>query len=388
MKITMFGNFADPQILPFCEKLDELTGKQFVLAATEPFPSDLLEDGYPDTNGASFVKRLYESKDALAEAGSLIRESDVLIYAHCPKEYFDLCVRSGKPVFRFSQHLYRDGNLKAISLKQKGSNYLRHTMAMKNKPVYLMCISTYTAMDYSLTNSYEGKRFEFGAFPEVFSANAEALRQARRSEPPMILWANEFSDITHPEVFLDLVKNLKDRRVRFVMAGKGPRYEEIQARAADLPIEFVTPESPQNLQELLKQASVFVMTSDYREGWGNILNRAMNACLACVVSTAVGSAKLIDMPGTGLLYETGNTEDLTRKVSWLLDHPEEAEAIGASAEESIRENYNGEEAAKRFLKLAEAIKAGKGSPFETGLCAPAQVIRQEDLIQKAHSFDL
>ena len=125
MKITMFGNFADPQILPFCEKLDELTGKQFVLAATEPFPSDLLEDGYPDTNGASFVKRLYESKDALAEAGSLIRESDVLIYAHCPKEYFDLCVRSGKPVFRFSQHLYRDGNLKAISLKQWESSRRR-----------------------------------------------------------------------------------------------------------------------------------------------------------------------------------------------------------------------------------------------------------------------
>ena len=385
MKITMFANYADPQIVPFCRTVSRLTGDQFTLAVTEAFPLDLLAYGYPDTNREPYVRQLFAASNMHAEAAELIRESDALIYAHCPKEYFDLCVSSSKPVFRFSQHLYRDGNLSRISRKVKLSNYVRHTLFTNGKPVYLMCIGTYTAQDYSLTDSYTGRMFEFGEFPERTEVDPGALIESRSSEMPVILWANEFTDVTHPEVFLDLAERLKGEKVRLIMAGGGVRFEETKHSALlrEVNIEFVKPKNRQEMNELLKKASVFVMSSDYREGWGNLLNQAMNHACVPVVSTGVGSNKLIDHDVCGLLYENGNTEDLYAKVKGLLSDAEHARMLSMHAYEAIRDEWNGEIAGERFVALAEALGNGLPSPFESGLCAPARIVTQKERIESA-----
>ncbi len=166
MKITSFCNFLDPQTLPMYETLYEKSGHQLILAATEPMEEKFLKRGYPDYHEQKpYVVRLYEESDPLARAAELAAQSDVLIYGHCPVDYFNLAVKSGKPVFRLSQHIYRDG--KTYPLKWKTSYYLKHTLALMNKPVYLLCLGTYTAYDYSLSKSYINKMFECGEFTEV-----------------------------------------------------------------------------------------------------------------------------------------------------------------------------------------------------------------------------
>ncbi|MBR2761846.1 MAG: glycosyltransferase family 4 protein [Solobacterium sp.] len=380
MKITMFVNYADPQILPFARTLAQETEGNFTLAATEPFSKDLLAFGYPDTNEEPYVVRLYETAGPLKAAASLAETSDALIYAHCPGEYFDLAVRSGKPVFRFSQHIYRNGDLRHIPLKMKASYYLKHTVALKHKPVYLMCIGTYTAQDFSLTGSYEGRMFEFGEFPELLPFDFKPVH-----EKPCVLWANDFIPSAHPEVFPDLVRTLPDpmkHSLEFVMAGHGELLEGIRRdiEQSHLPIRITVPVCREDLHEVLKNADIYVMSSDYHEGWGNTLNLAMNFEAAPVVSTAVGSNKLIDPFRTGMLYEYGNTEALRERIEELAGSPEKTRKMGQLAAASLKKTWNGEVGARRFLRLAEALASGRPSPFEEGLCRRAEIITQKDRI--------
>ena len=380
MKITMFANYADPQILPFCRTLARETKGAFTLAATEPFSRDLLAFGWKDTNQEPYVRKLYETKDSLRAAQSLAADSDVLIYAHCPGEYFDLCVRSGKPVFRFSQHIYRNGDLKHIPLKMKTSYFLHHTVALKNKPVYLMCIGTYTAQDFSLTGSYSGRMFEFGEFPELLPFEGKGA-----GERMTVLWANEYIPSAHPETFLDLIRKLPEdsrKGLKFRMVGKGSLQEEILRRIEtdQLPVHVDVLRSQDDLYEALKGADIYVMSSDYNEGWGNTLNLAMNFEAAPVVSTAVGSNKLIDPFRTGMLYEYGNTDALVGCVEELSHSLEKTREMGRRAAVSLQKTWNGETGALRFLQLVSALADHQTSPFHEGLCSPARIVTQKERI--------
>lgn len=383
MRIVMFTNFADPQIIPFCRTLDVRTDHQFTLAVTDPFSEELRQSGVPDYNNLPFVRKLYQSEDAPEH---LISESDVIICAHCPLEHLNLSVKSGKPVFRFSQHIYRDGNLRSISLKRKTSVYLKHTLGMKNKPVYLMCLGTYTAQDYSLTGSYTGKMFEFGEFPELIPYSEAELMKQKEEGPLRIVWANEFSDICHPEICLDLARNLNDPNCSIEMIGSGERFEEIRdaIQKEQLPIQLTPAVSDRELNEKLSHASIFLMTSDYREGWGNILNRAMNHACASVVSTAVGSSKLIDQYKNGILYEYGSSESLLEKVQYLLQNPKMMRSFGMNAFRSLYEKWNGELAGNRFYDTAVALLNNKPVPYQEGLCSPAKTVTQEMMKEAAN----
>ncbi len=387
MRITAFANFADPQTLPMYQTLYEETGGNFVLAVTEPMEERLLSAGYPDYNHTlPFVERLYETADMKAQAVKLAAESDALIYGHCPVEYFNLSVKSGKPVFRLSQHIYRDGNLKAVPLKWKLSYFLKHTMALKGKPVYLMCLGTYTAQDFSLTHSYTGKMFEFGEFTETIDYDLNDLQKEKSRDPVCIVWRNNLHPWFHPDTVLDLAGKLKDRNVRFELYGTGELEAKLRERIKEEDLTAVTLSTDVSLETVrsaLKRADVFLTTSSYNDGWGNMLNQAMNHACACVVSTAVGASKMIAMNQNGLLYEYGNQQDLYAKVVKLVDDPELCTRLGAAAFASSRDVWNGVEAGKRLYALINAVSAGKPSPFTEGLCSPAQIVTHEEMSRRA-----
>ena len=374
----MFVNYVDPQILPMSRTLHEKSGHQFVLAATEEFPEELLEYGYENYNLEPYVKEIHQEADPIACAKQLAKESDILIYAHSPVEYFNLSVETGKPVFRLSQHIYRDGNLSKVSLKMKGSYFVRHTLALKNKPVYLMCLGTYTANDFSQTGSYQGKKYEFGEFTETLTDSYEALLKEKENSQRVVLWANSIQEYTHPEVFIDLAEQFRSRGWVFEMIPTTENDPELleKIKRNHGNVHLFADLKKEDVFELMRKAELFVMTSDYNEGWGSILNDAMNHGCAPLVSTAVGSSKMIDANHNGLLYINGDPEDLSRKLSYYMDHLSFARKCGENAYLSIRNHWNGILAGERLYDLMEALSSGRQSPFQEGLCSEAKEITQ------------
>ena len=124
----------------------------------------------------------------------------------------------------------------------------------------------------------------------------------------------------------------------------------------------------------MERAGIFLMTSDEKEGWGVVLNEAMNSGCAVVASHAAGGAPiLLRQNDNGYLYPSGNTEALYERVKYLLVHPEEQERLGLSAYRTVTEHWNAETAAERLITLIRCMMNGDvyPMPYTDGICSPA-----------------
>ncbi|MBQ7562050.1 MAG: glycosyltransferase family 4 protein, partial [Synergistaceae bacterium] len=122
---------------------------------------------------------------------------------------------------------------------------------------------------------------------------------------------------------------------------------------------------------------IFIFTSDKGEGWGAVLNESMTSACAVVAGIKIGSAPYVINDGqNGLLFNDRDIQDLARKVKELLINPGKISRLGRAAYNTIINEWNAENAAKKFVKLADSIMAGQNfkNLFSEGVCSTAPVI--------------
>ena len=139
---------------------------------------------------------------------------------------------------------------------------------------------------------------------------------------------------------------------------------------------------PDKVRRRMEEANIFLFTSNMQEGWGAVLNEAMNSGCACIASHAIGSTGfLIEHEKNGFVYRDGDNDDLYVKVNKLIENKELREKININAYKTITELWNAEEAARRFLILCECLEKGKETPFETGPCSRAVSISDDKMYE-------
>ena len=125
----------------------------------------------------------------------------------------------------------------------------------------------------------------------------------------------------------------------------------------------------------MERAAIFLFTSDRQEGWGAVVNEAMNSGCAVIASDAAGSVPYLIRDGeNGMVYHSGDVEMLTEKIRYLLQNPEEACRLGTGAYETMVTLWNAETAAERFLHMADAAANGMdmNQLYDSGPCSPAE----------------
>ena len=95
-----------------------------------------------------------------------------------------------------------------------------------------------------------------------------------------------------------------------------------------------------NPYALMRQADLFVMTSDY-EGLPNALIEAQGLGITAVSTRCpYGPGEIIAHGQTGLLVETGDAEGLARAMEELLIDPQRRQALGQAAQKRTRELFD------------------------------------------------
>lgn len=90
-----------------------------------------------------------------------------------------------------------------------------------------------------------------------------------------------------------------------------------------------------DLRAELSQADLLVLPS-IQDGFGMVVAEAMACGTPVVVSNAAGASEIVDDGLTGLVVDSGNSEDLASKIAWMHDHPAEREEMGLRARDSVR----------------------------------------------------
>ncbi|MBF0235832.1 MAG: glycosyltransferase family 4 protein [Desulfamplus sp.] len=106
----------------------------------------------------------------------------------------------------------------------------------------------------------------------------------KKIHPPVVAWVANIKPWKQPEIFIELARRLGDTNARFVLAGRPAMgsYQERILRLIDATpnVEYKGQLSLDEVNSLLSQASVFVNTSEPREGFPNF-HSSMDETGAC-----------------------------------------------------------------------------------------------------------
>ena len=183
----------------------------------------------------------------------------------------------------------------------------------------MLCSSAFTSEDYNSIGLFNDRTLKWGYFPEVKEyKKIDSL--IRNKEKNSIIWVGRFIELKHPEIVINVAKKLKNQKITFSikMVGTGVLEEKIKdmikLNDLDKCIAIEGAMTPKEVRKRMEKSRIFVFTSDRREGWGAVLNEAMNSGCAVIASHEIGSVPfLIDDNKNGLIYENGSEEELYNK---------------------------------------------------------------------------
>lgn len=370
MKVTMISNYINHHQIPFSQELYDKLGDNYKFIQTEPMEAERVAMGWKVEEEKIPYLLLLEKEEERCKA--LIEESDILLIGWNRRE--DLFVdrlKGKKLTFRISERIYREGQWKVISPRGLLRKYREH-IRYRKKPVYLLCAGGYVASDFSLIGAYPKKMFKFGYFPEFISYSEEQLEEnhpwgsKKKEQEIQIIWAGRFLPLKHPEMAITLASSLKEKGYSFHlhMVGSGELEEKIKEKTEQLKLKdsitFYGFCSPKEVRKIMEKSHIHLFTSNYLEGWGAVVNEAMNCGCVEVINDQVGAAPFLVQEGkNGLVYHGGNYQSLERQVISLLEEPEKSSKMGKEAYRTIAEQWNATEAVKRLFDFYEGWKKGK-----------------------------
>ena len=382
MKIVFVSNYINHHQIPFCNAMHAKLGDDFTFIQMEPMEEERIKMGWNPDCQPSYVR--YGYQDA-ACCQQLVTGADVVIWGGAEDENFlKPRLKKGKPVLRYSERLYRTGQWKAVSPRGLKKKYLDHTR-YNHGPVGLLCAGAYVPSDFHIIRAYPDRKYKWGYFPET--KTYDAVKLMREKCAAQILWVARLIPLKHPELPVETAKYLRDKGYAFHLHMIGGGVCESMVRELiekyDLQ-EYVTLcgiKKPEEVRAYMEKADIFLMTSDRNEGWGAVINEAMNSGCAVVANHMIGSVPFLLQHGkNGLIYKDGEDQQLFERTEKLVVDRAYCHMLGRHAYETIAGEWNAEIAAQRLCELCDRVFfGGDGEMPESGPCSAAPVIEERKM---------
>lgn len=380
MHIVFISNFFNHHQEALSKELDRLTEHQYTFVSTTPMTQERKRMGWDSQSTSPYVLETFHAGFPNDRLQNLILEADVVVWGAVPHLLLRKRIKKGLLTFWYSERLYKAPCPRYRLLQKRITMYYKFG---RHKNLYLLCAGAYTAADFAKTHTLSGKHYKWGYFPETrYYSDIDEL--ISKKEPASILWTARMIDWKHPEIPVRIARLLKEQGYSFHMTliGNGELQDFISSliQENDLTKEMTLIDNltPEEVRNEMERNQIFLVTSDRNEGWGAVVNEAMNSCCAIVANHAIGSVPfLIKDSINGFIYKDGNINELFEKVTWLLNHNEACRKMGKEAYRTISEHWNAQNAAHRLLTLSQQLLAGNDTPFSDGICSKAEIFEDD-----------
>lgn len=370
MKIVFVSNFLNHHQIPICKEYIELSD-EFWFITTDSNGSQ----GFQVNTDAEYVLH-YDIEQDKEKAVSKIMDADVAIMGACPNELIEMRSKSNKLTYIYSERLFKKGTWRRFiprTRRQINERFLKN----KDKNVYILAASAYMPYDLSLMKFPCKKILKWGYFPKKKEyINIDKLFENKKKNS--ILWVGRFLSWKHPEDAVKAIYLLRKNGfdVEMNMIGEGEFLNRISKMIKKLSLENCVflhgAKDTASVRLFMEKSEIFLFTSDRYEGWGAVLNEAMNSGCAVVASDAIGSVPwLIEHQKNGMIYKSENVNDLYLKTRMLLENNDFKKKMGYNAYITIRDQWNPKNAAERLLEMSTKLIKNKDYEFENGVCSTA-----------------
>jgi glycosyltransferase involved in cell wall biosynthesis len=368
-KVVFVSNFMNSHQLFLSNCFHDIFGSDYTFIETDRLSEErkLMKFDSLYEKSSSAIISTFNNKSNEIKALTLINDSDFVIYGSAPIRFILSRLKDKKPIFYYTERVFRNGTWRIINPKflfYLWMNYFRYF----NKNLYLLSVGKYTYSDFKLLGLFMNKSYKWGYFPETKKYNIQDLLSLKESQSQInILWVGRLINWKHPEHCIRIAKFLKSRNINFRLKiiGEGPMYSSLlrlkKVNGLDKHIEFSGFLNSISIYEEMEKTHIYLMTSDQNEGWGVVVNEALNCACAVVGSNLVGSISyLIENNKNGLVYKFSSTRDLNLKVLKLINDRRFRTEISINGFSKITKEWNPEIASKNLFNIFDSIaKSGK-----------------------------
>jgi len=381
MKITFYSNFLNHHQIPFCHEMFKALGHDFTFVATEPVPEERIQGGYlTDFSTYTYLLESHKSPKHEEIALNLGLASDIVIIGSADDRYIKERVKLNKLTFRYSERLFKKGFLYFFHPKAFIKRFFKDTL-LRHKNVYMLSSSAYTPYDYSFYLAYPKKFIKWGYFPELKIYKRDELFKLKPKKEIHMLWAGRFLDWKRPFDAVHVFERLSQDypHLRLTMLGTGPIYQKVLDYITEKKlthIQLMGAVKAHEVRSQMEKAHIFLLTSNKEEGWGAVLNEAMNAGCLCFANYVVGSAPyLIKHLENGIMYK--GIDSLEFYLKSYLNQKDKIQELGWNAYLTIQNTWNPSVASHRFLEYSKALLLNQKITYDEGPLSVAQRLSEK-----------
>lgn len=148
---------------------------------------------------------------------------------------------------------------------------------------------------------------------------------------------------------------------RAVIAGDGPERAQLERRAGDLGlghlVQFPGWLTGEALEDAYARAEIVAVPSRWPEPFGIVGLEAMAHARAVAAFKVGGIPEWLQEGIGGVLVEPLQTRALAERISWLLDHPDEAGRMAARGRERVAREFSADAHLARLIPIYERLVA-------------------------------
>jgi glycosyltransferase involved in cell wall biosynthesis len=150
---------------------------------------------------------------------------------------------------------------------------------------------------------------------------------------------------------------LLSRNWTLKIVGEGPLSPRVETFCAENPeAEWLGPRPRTEVAKLMGAARVLVLPSEWYETFGRVAIESF-ATGTPVIASRLGAMKEVgEEMRTGLLFAPGDAEDLAHKLRWILDHPDQVEAMRHHARKLYETRYAMDENCRLLIRAYETAQ--------------------------------
>lgn len=364
--IIYVSAFLSPHVKPFCDFLYEKTNGEFRYVETIELTEERKAMGYSyDKDSVPYVMNY--SADAQS-INNMLDTAECVIINPCSSapDLVKNRLKNNLLTFFISERIFKKGIVKFLDPRVWKMAAL--FFGNKKKNIHLLAMGGYVGKDFSLLGFPKDKIYRFGYFPESSGEGGAVTEPTSAIE---LSWVGRMISWKRPEFAVEIIKNLKNKgyNCHLSMCGDGPLMENVKNLIAqygledEITLHGMTANA--KTREITAHSTAFVSTSTRMEGWGAVVNEALDAGTPVVACCDIGAAPyLIENGVNGYTYSVNDVEGAVEGILKIFNNQSE---FRKNALETVK-TWNSQVASERFYSVLNEIYNGNNNPdlYKTG----------------------